>query len=340
MKRRFQSIRTYFILLLLLFYPIIASAQNNTDEKHEITIYAMPTLKPLIWDSPSTLCSSMISCYRKTIGVKNNYLLGHITVRLESHLLSGGELYISQISGTMKEKHNMIFKEKVGMAIMGATLIGRLEPEEMIRKKLKIYADRKKLAFIKYRVSKEAIERILAFIDEYTRPKEDGRAESEFYGGAFNPRFENEGGGCSALGLALLDLINLSPENPHEWAHEVNIPMEIIGGKFNNQNKIKITTILKKKEWYNPENSTENVDYVHYFIYDPSLMFDWILEKRRTHTTEFQIYDENNVPGLYKDARDIKFDSEAPLFEKRRRTNLFIDIYLRDRFEITDNELK
>jgi len=339
MKRYFQSIRTYFILLLLVFYSIIVSAQNNTDEKHEITIYAIPTLKPFIWDSPSTLYSSMMSCYIKTIAVKNNYLFGHVIVRLQSHLVPGGELHIAQLSCTMKEKRDLIFKEKVGMAIMGVVLNGRIEPDETIREKLKIYADREKLAFIKYRISKEAMERILAFIDEYTKPKEDGRAEYEFYGGAFNPRFEHEGSGCSAFGLALLDLINLSPENPHEWAHDVNIPIELIGGNFNNHKKVKTKSILEKKEWYNSENGTENVDYVRYFIYDPSLMFDWILDKRRTHTTEFQIYDENNIPGLYKDARDVQFDCKEPLFKKRQQSNLFVDIYLKDRIR-AKNQVK
>lgn len=45
-----KSIKTYFVLLLLLI-PTIAFAQSDVDEVHEITIYVMPTLKPLNWES-------------------------------------------------------------------------------------------------------------------------------------------------------------------------------------------------------------------------------------------------------------------------------------------------
>lgn len=292
----------------------------------------MPTLKPLNWANPSKLFSSMISCYLKTVAVKNNYLLGHVAVRLKSPMVPNGEMHIAQTSGTMKEKRDMIFEEKAGMAIMGASIKGRIEPQEILKEKIKIYAKRKKLAFIKYRVTNNAMARILSFIDQYQTKKSDGRASCDFYGGSFNPRFENEGSGCSAFGVALLDLVNLAPTDSSEWAYDVNIPKDLIGGKFNNGKKIKTKAIMAKKEWFNPQDGTENVDYVNYFIYDPSLIYNWILNKREANDSTFQVHEENEVPGLYVDARETTFDNDAPLFVKRQRANLFIDVYLNERF--------
>lgn len=333
MQHPLFKIKKNILILLLLVIPTIISAQQDSTDIHEITIFSMPTLKPLNWDSPSTLYSSMISCYVKTMAVKNNYLLGHIAVRLRSPLLENNELLIAQTSGTLKEKRDMIFKEKVGMAIMGASLTGRIEPEETLRKKLAIYDKRKKLGFITYRISNEAMGRILAFIKEYQENFEDGRAACEFYGGSFNPRYENEGSGCSAFGVALLDLINLSPTDTKHWAYDVNIPMDLIGGRFNNNKKIKTKSILKAKEWYNAKNGVANFDYVNYFIYDPSLIYDWILTKRNENDSIFVPQDENNTPGVYMDAREVQFDVKAPLFIKRESPNLFIDVYMKDRFQ-------
>lgn len=338
MKIQFQLFKTRVILLLFLVFSSAVSGQQTSTDVHEITIYTMPTLKPLNWESPSNLYSSMISCYIKTIGVKNNYLLGHVAVKLKSPLVADGEMLIAQTSGTMKEKRDMIFKEKVGMAIMGASLNGRIEPQETLKEKLRIYAKRKKLAFIKYLVADSAMSRILSFIEQYKTKKTDGHASCDLYGGSFNPRFENEGSGCSAFGLALLDLINLSPANKHEWAYDVNIPIDLIGGKFNHGKKIKTKAIMDKKEWFNPQNGTENVDYVNYFIYDPSLIFQWILNKREANDSIFQIHNESEVPGLYVDARQTKFDNNAPLFLKRQQANLFVDVYLKERFPGNINE--
>lgn len=334
----FRSIKTYFVLLLFLLTQAIAFAQSDVDEVHEITIYVMPTLKPLNWESPSTLYLSMLNCYMATIAVRNHYLLGHIAVKLKSNLLEGGELYIGQTSSnSTKEKHKMVFKEKIGMAILGASFRGSIESDEILRKKLKAYSKRKKLAFIKYRITKKAMERILVFIDRYMAIKEDGMASCDFYGGAFNPNFKNEGSGCSAFALALLSQINLVPENPDKWMCNVNIPMELIGGRYNNYKKIKIKNILNKKEWYNSEDGIENVDFVSFSIYEPSLMFQWILEERQTLAFGYQLHDEDNVPGLYKDAREIEFNSEALLFTKRPQPNLFIDVYMKERFKGVGN---
>ncbi len=295
---------------------------------HELTLYVMPTLFPLDWEGPAALYKSMKSGYLRTITKRDNYLLGHVAVRLSTPLLSK-PLLIAQTSGSLKEKLDLVFRQKVGYAIIGAPLEGRIETPEEITHKLNVYSKRNKLAFIKYLLSEKAAKRMINFIENYSIKMNEHHAPSDFYGGAFWPRYYNEGAGCSAFAVALLDLVNLlEDENTQDWEMRVKIPMHLIGGKYNNGLKVSGSAIRKTKEWYSGEGKI-NEDYVVYAVYEPSMMFDWIMDKR---TTENQIYkpvDEDNVPGVVIDGREVVFDINEPFFKERTEPNLFINHYLK-----------
>ena len=314
-----------FFCLILLSYNAAASDRIDTTKTHEITLYVIPTLHPLDWTSPSTLFRTMNDCYFKTIGVEDNYLLGHIAVQLNTPLLPA-PLFLAQTSGSMKEKLDLMFKQKVGFGIIGAALHGRIEPEQEIKQHLNTYAKRQKLSFLRYSVSEKAMQRILEFVDKYSRKMNDKYAPSDFYGGVLWPRYHCEGGGCSAFGMVLLELINATPEHPEEWRKDVKIPMKIIGGEFNKGKKIKNRTILKTTEWYTGDGKP-NVDYSQYMVYEPSIMFDWIMKLRNQNDSVYKAFDDNGVPGLYIDVRNVQFDANEPLFMPRNEPNLFIEHY-------------
>jgi hypothetical protein len=104
--------------------------------------------------------------------------------------------------------------------------------------------------------------------------------------------------------------------------------MELIGGKFNQGKKVKYTTIRKTDSWY--EGAGEpNVDYVPYSVYEPSVMFDWIMDKRSKPGEVYLPMEENGVPGLMFDATQIDFDKNEPFFKERSEPNLFIDHYMK-----------
>ena len=75
-------------------------------------------------------------------------------------------------------------------------------------------------------------------MDLFFNGKEDGFVPCKYYGGDFWPGYENEGSGCSAFGLAMMEAAGISAERP-EWFVEVNIPEELVGGKFNNDRRVK-----------------------------------------------------------------------------------------------------
>ncbi len=313
-------------IVLALFFSATTFAQNNQEEnKHEITLYIMPSMHPLDWSSPASLYKSMKECYLKTIGLPDNYLLGHMTVRLESPILEK-PLVIAQTSGSVQEKTDLVLKKKVGFGIMGAALTGRIESEKEIEHKLKVYARRQKLAFLKYRINEKAMKRVVTFIDQYKQKINDKNAACDFYGGAFWPRYKYEGGGCSTFGIALLDLINALTPDAEKWKMELKIPSKLIGGEFFDGRKVKNTTIKRAKKWHEGDGKL-NEDYVKYLAYEPSIMFNWIVENKENKDSSYVYTEENGVPGLIIDKQDATFDENEPLFIDRPEPNRFIEVY-------------
>lgn len=293
---------------------------------HELTLYVMPTLYPLDWDSPSTLYKSMQQCYMKSTTKRDVYLLGHVAVGITSTLLLK-PLLVGQTSGGLAEKLDLIFNEKVGFAIVGAPLQGRVETKRELQRKLKIYAKRDKLAFIKYKINKKAAQRVLDFITQFSSKMNGNYAPSDFYGGAFWPRYHQEGSGCSAFGIALLELINIIGQPEIDgWELRKKIPMFLIGGEYNNHHKVKYSTILATDQWYEGDGIM-NKDYVVYSVFDPSIMFKWIIEKRSHQNDAFKSIEEKGVPGIAVDMTNVQFDENEPLFTERTVSNLFIDHY-------------
>lgn len=318
-------LRTILIFLLTFSTVHSKAEQHNTEQSSEVTLYIMPTMHPLDWSSPAALYKTMKECYLKTIGLPDNYLLGHLAVRLESPVLEK-PILMAQTSGSVEEKTDLILKQKVGFGIIGAALTGRIETEKELEHKLNVYAKRKKLAFLKYKISHKAMYRILAFIDKYKQKINDKNAACDFYGGAFWPRYQNEGGGCTTFGFALLDLVNALTPETELWRMELKIPTEIIGGEFNNGKKIKSSTIKKTKSWFDKEGKA-NEDYVKYLVYEPSIMFDWILETKSINRDGYVFVEEQGIPGVIIDKRDALFDENEPLFLPRPEPNKFIDVY-------------
>ncbi len=319
----------FFIALFFLAFAQVKAQNDSNEDVHEITLYAMPTLYPLDWSSPSSLFQSMKDCFMKTRKVKDNYLLGHLAVRIKSPLLNSPMLF-AMSSANKWERINLVLKEKIGFGIMGYPLKGRIEPFDELSEKLKIYSERKKLAFITYRINKEAAKRMIAFVNGFTELKKDNKSSSNFYGGSFWPRYENEGSGCSAMGLALMDVADLLPSESDEWLVRVNIPMSIIGGEVNKNKKIKNSLIKKTTNWHDGLG-TPNEDFVQYQIYEPSLMFDWILKQRNTPGSNYTLTEQMGAPGIYVDLSDKSVDTIAPVFKKREKEDLFINYYFKKR---------
>ena len=325
MKYKFALIS---FLLLLLSFTVSSQPLNNdsTQDEHELTLYIMPTLLPLDWVSPGSLYKSTLSCYLKTMLVSDNYLLGHVAVQLKSSLLNK-PLLTAQTSCGMEQKRQLVLKEKIGLGILGAVLQGRMEPSDEVKNKLKVYAQREKLTFIRFKLKEKAARRILDFIKMYSSRMGNNHSQSDYYGGSFWPRYQNEGSGCSAFGIAMLNLGGINLPAFNDWKVTVNIPMELIGGAYNGGKKVKSSHIKKTKKWHDGTGQP-NVDFVKYEVYDPSIMFSWVKSRMKEKQSDYTIVQENGVEGLYMDATNVDYDENEPIFSINKEPDLFVSTHL------------
>ena len=102
--------------------------------------------------------------------------------------------------------------------------------------------------------------------------------------------------------------------------------MQLIGGEYNHNIQIPFNRIRKAKKWYEGDGQP-NVDYVNVQTYDPSTLFNWILDMRTRNNSTYVAQDMNGVPGLIVDCTSKVLPEEKPYFVKRGSPNLFMDIY-------------
>jgi len=235
------------VFLLLLPGPLCAdltsfsSSSYQDDTLHKLTIFVIPSNRPLDWSSPASLHKTTKKSWISTVTKKHKYSLGHLFVQIESPLLDEPVLTgMSSVSNL--EKLKLYLVEKVGLGIMGATMKGALDSREKLEEVIShTLSSEGRIAFLTFLINKEAVNRVIAFLQTYRDGTGNGPPPSHFYGGAFWPGFDGEGSGCSAFGMALVDACGIDVSRP-EWFMRVNIPGELVGGRYNNNKRVKNST--------------------------------------------------------------------------------------------------
>ncbi len=332
--RRITSFIFSFIFIFVNLQYISCKSQERGDTSaiHELTIFVIPSHSKLNWESPSSLYRSSFVSYTKSLFHKNAYSIGHLFIELSTPILDSAIL-TSIRSTSNSEKRGLILRDKIGLGILGASLHGRMERREELIEILNHFAKKKKIAFIKYRISYESALRVIEFISKFTSYDDNQFAPCNYYGGAFWPLYEKEGAGCTSFGLSAMQTAGLNTDIP-EWQISVNIPINLVGGKFNNGQKVKKKSILRAYTWHNGKGEA-NVDFIPLNIYDPSLIYQWIIARlNKSEQSVFYKVEGTNIkakhiiPGLYIDSRNIPVRSDDPIFTQRKEHSLFIDVFL------------
>jgi hypothetical protein len=328
MKRINMKITRIVIAFFITSFLLTQSeaTESNPYRYHELTIYVIPSPVEFDWSSPATLYQTHKKSLIKTLTSSYSYSLGHLFVQLTSPLLDE-PLYTGMRSTSRKEQQYLVLKEKVGLGILGIGVEGRLENSAELEEVIRFHAGKNKLAAITYRISDTAVRRILDFIDQFNSPDNEEHISSSHYGGTFWPLYEKEGAGCTAYGLAMLELAGIDRGELDQWKVEVNIPMELIGGELNSGRKVGLKDLRKTTRWHDGTGEA-NIDFVPFWIYDPTLIYNWIKTHVRSGNPGLQapytLATYPNVPRLFADFRDIGLSPDQPIFSRRSENNLFI----------------
>jgi len=318
-----------FFMVLIRSYAV--EREGSPYRFNELTIYAIPSPVEFDWSSPSSLYQSYKKGYLASFLKANSYILGHVFVKLTTPLIPE-PVYAGMASASRKEQKEKVLKEKVGMGILGIGLEGRMETATDLEGKIKKYARKGSLAAITYRLNTEATKRILEFIEEFSSINERGHIPNMHYGGAFWPLYENEGAGCSAFGMAMLELAGILNDEMEAWKVEVNIPMNLIGGEINPGNRVSLKEIKRARQWHNG-SGTLNINYLTQWIYDPSVIYNWVLDQiSDTSSSSLIKYVDastHQYPRLFANVTHFEIDNTRPIFTHRDNDNIFIKHFLK-----------
>ena len=318
--------KVFLFIILFSTQTLFSRTLNESiNQHHEITLYFITSTGKISWDNPSKLLKSTNWAYLRATLKGNSYVIGHTHARITSALLTA-PLYTGMAGAVHSDKADLILKKKVGLGSLGATIRGKMETEESIKKGLLRYRKMNMVSYIKFKINEGAVKRMLQFINYYGQKTECGFAPCEKYNGALWPRYQNEGSGCSAFVMTLLDVANIVPPEAKDWVVDINVPMDLIGGESNNNKKIKFSSILRTKNWHSG-NGIEGVDYVNYKVFDPSIIKEWLMNKRKQNDSVFVADEEDGLKGIVVDRRNVVCDINDPVIKQRTDTTLFVKHY-------------
>jgi hypothetical protein len=338
MKKRFRL--TIWLFLIIA----IAAGQTGSGEfslirhddtdllasgRNELTIFVIPSKVKFDWSSPSSLFRSYFKNFKRNLFKKKSYTLGHAFIALQTPL-SSGRIFAGMRAASGKELKNLVLKDHYGLAILGADTEGKLENEADLVPQVKKYSRKGQLAFMTFFISDEATERLLQFFHAFKAGTDSNGYHGARYGGAFWPRFEGEGSGCSAFAVSFLDLAGLLKEEFAEWMVRVNIPMDLIGGPYNNYHEVRFSDIKKYKSWAE-SSETAAESYEPFGIYDPTIIYEWIEEKWEEQNSvdhpSLAPLQLNQAKGILIDSRNHPLPDEDSIFMERNNHSIFIDYY-------------
>ncbi len=288
----------------------------------------MPTLAPILWTSPKDLLVSATHNLIRKIGKPDVYLLGHLAVQLESPLVSKEDEYLGMCMVNPKDGPDGVFKRHLGFGALGEPIFGKLEAREVIELRIQQYAKRNKLAVMRFKVHESGMRRVLRFL-EYFRSKIEGTDYSpcDFYSGVMNPIYENEGAGCSSFGMTILQQADALPACSNRWKVNYNIPMNLVGGIFNNGYRVKVRDIFNSGGWFDSKQGKQNVDYINCDMYDPSMMYRWLKRLHKNSNSNYKLSVQGGVYMVEFDYSTCEVDASKPLLKKRKKENFFVEQY-------------
>lgn len=301
--------RSLFFFFILIGLSVSAQDTKESD-KHELIIFLTRSPHPLDWESPSSLFKTVKKSWFKTVsGKKGKRFLGHASFVLKSSLVENDSLWLGIAPSVYKEMKDLMFKEKIGLGLLGIAFDSEREDKKGIIENLSFNYKHAEVNFISILLSKESASQIIEFINYFNAHQENYLfPPSSFYGGVFWPLYEGEGAGCTALCLGAIESggIYIDEEIKDQWLIQKKIPMDLVGGRFNQNKKIRLRDIKRRKHWYTGPGKP-NKDYLDFEIYDPNYMMDWVNDiiSEGDYSTYF-LTPKIELKGVQLDYRDIK----------------------------------
>ncbi len=296
--------RTLFLSVIVVALLMVVSEL----QAQELTLFTMPPPRSLNWASPWTLAFDAAVGNRFTFThIKHKHTFGHVFIELKGPN-GERELTGSTTAPDAPSDSDKVTKEGYGLGVFWADLKGALETPESLDPQILDRYKSGRIGFITFKLHPKTYQRLSTFLREYR-----ARGYGNIYNGMNKPR-EGLGAGCSIFGVVFLDLAGLLlPEFEREWVVSVKVPESLIGGPLTGK-KISLKNAILSR-W-----AKEGEKYRVLSLYDPDLIFKWILKEwekgkfdqvhgassaDRGYLSRKQLVRRQKALGLYLDVSDI-----------------------------------
>lgn len=255
-----------------------------------LTIYSFTAPKPLNWDSPHSLLSSMsVNLLKKNRSPHTKRAMGHFCIELSS---DDDTILTGMTSNNWRGFFEAFFLNKRGMALVFDVFPGHLETEADLRPEIDYRAEKGSMAFVRYKLTDESYDYLKTYIDSFKHYGYD-----QHYNGLNKP-LEGKGAGCAAFAMSFMELVNiLSPDHVHQWAVQVAVPDRLIGNEQLHR-QVSPFSVYFSYNW-----AKDNEPYTDLLMFEPQLVYNWV-------EIEYMNVQSTGKPVLYKNAKGIEFDMQ------------------------------
>lgn len=285
-----------FLLLSLATWGAVAGppAVPTGDWPDQLLVYAIPAPRGIDWRSPRRLALHGLTNGVDLRHLRSKEAIGHVVVEVRSQ--ATGRLERTGMTVRVRpEQLQLVALDRYGLGILGADMMGHLETPEELAPKLARRMRTGRMAYLRVLLAPATSARLLAFLDQYR-----ARGLDDHYGGANRPRF-GEGGGCSAFGVAFLELAGVMEPEYQSWRVDFLVPASLYGGPLTGT-RVPVSRVLAFDRWATPDEH-----HVASMFWDPSLMFEWMVAtwkaESATPTGRWVPESRRRARGLVVDAR-------------------------------------
>lgn len=248
-----------WLLLVIIFgaWPMAAVAE-------ELVLYTMPPPHNLDWSSPRSLVFGAAVANRFTFShIKHKHTFGHVFVELRD-AAGNSDFAGSTTAPDAPSDADFITKQGYGLSVFFANFKGAIEGKESLIPQINDRYKSGRIGFVVFKITPRQYERVARYLKEYRE-----RGYGKVYNGLNLPR-EGLGAGCSAFGVAFLDVLGLiRPEFEKNWKVSVLLPNELLGGPGTGKRVSLWKTCMGR--WAKPGEPSRPL-----VLYDPDLIFSWI----------------------------------------------------------------
>lgn len=264
------------------------------DWPHQLTVYTIPSPWGMDWSSPRALALRGLSNQLGVRHIGHKHAIGHVFVGLRDPSLAH-EVLTGMTTESQTEEIELAKDLGYGLGVMGADMLGKFDPAEKLQGELDMRYETGLVSYLRVLLSPENGARVARFFLEY-----QARGLHRHYGGANRPRY-GEGAGCSAFGVAFLDVAGLlEPEYEARWKVVLRVPERLYGGPRTGH-EIPLRRVMAWGRW-----AREDEPHVKTVMWDPSMIYDWVQERWQE---EHEVPSERWIPELRGRARGLVVDA-------------------------------